>query len=147
MSNPSPVMSKKFIAQQFTKKHPDDPLSDKAIAIRFKRSTDERLRQIPEYSGLVRDVVERHFSELDNATTGETMSGCAADTGKDKPLSVGDIYAWYGERATSPKSVFLPQRVLDALGDRDRLNDLGFDSAHHFMAWAITEAARVRGIL
>jgi hypothetical protein len=66
MPNPNPVQSDLFKAKRHPAKYPDDPLSDKAIAIRFRTSVDKKLRAIPEYSGLVRDCVDKYFDDLAN---------------------------------------------------------------------------------
>jgi hypothetical protein len=66
MANPNPVQSDAFKAARHPAKYPEDPLSSQAIAIRFRKSVDERLRAIPGYSGLIRDCVDRYFDDLAN---------------------------------------------------------------------------------
>jgi hypothetical protein len=59
-------MSESFLKKRFPAKHPDDPLSKQAIAIRFRGSVDKKLRSIPEYSTLIRDAVDEYFARLEN---------------------------------------------------------------------------------
>lgn len=117
MPNPNPVMSPKFIAARTPQKYPDDPLSDKAIAIRFKTSVDKKLRAIPEYSGLVRDCVDKYFDDLANPHAGKSLSST------DEPINLAD----YGSLADKVSFVRLPQKVEEAwrqLGAQQRADVL-----------------------
>jgi hypothetical protein len=75
MPNPNPVQSDAFKAARYPAKYPEDPLSEKAISIRFRTSVDERLRAIPGYSGLIRDCVDRYLDQLANPPTMPSAQG------------------------------------------------------------------------
>jgi hypothetical protein len=60
MSNPSPVMGREFLEQQF-KRQFDEPLAKAGVCIRFKESVDKKLRAIAGYSDIVRIAVDRYF--------------------------------------------------------------------------------------
>jgi hypothetical protein len=99
---------------------------------------DKKLRAIPEYLGLIRDCVDKYFDDLANPQAVEENS-----TSTEEPIDLSG----YGDRSKKPKSVFLYQKIMDVLQDEERLKAMGFDSAHHFMVCAITEAAEKRGMV
>jgi hypothetical protein len=65
MANPSPVMGREFLEQQF-KRQFDEPLAKAGVCIRFKESVDQKLRAIVGYSDVVRLAVDQYFERIES---------------------------------------------------------------------------------
>jgi hypothetical protein len=73
MSNPTPVMGREFLEQQF-KRQFDEPLAKSGVCIRFKESVDKKLRAISGYSDVVRIAVDEYFERVESAPVSEPHS-------------------------------------------------------------------------
>jgi hypothetical protein len=70
MSNPTPVMGREFLEQQF-KRQFDEPLAKAGVCIRFKESVDKKLRAIAGYSDVVRTAVDQYFERIESGSASE----------------------------------------------------------------------------
>ncbi len=122
-------MSEAFLRKRFPTKYPEDPLSPKAIAIRFRTSVDKKLRAIPEYSGLVRTAVDQYFERLESGPVSEPKLQTLPpieDDGRPMEKVGARVPAVVSEAiATVPNRTEWLRRVITEAAQRELMKDGG----------------------
>jgi hypothetical protein len=131
MSNPTPVMGREFLEQQF-KRQFDEPLAKAGVCIRFKESVDKKLRAIAGYSDVVRTAVDQYFERIESDPLSESKAHALPPIEDDgRPMGkVGTrVPATVHEMVQAlPNRAEWLRRVITEAAQRELMKGVGHDT-------------------